>query len=282
MPNLFSKLAIMALVVCPLHMLWAQAKFSLSLMPDQRTYLVSMMPEKTWSAPQNTVASIQVVLRLQAGKPFLAGQISSLIPGVTWTDNAYVESPSAAGDQQFVCFVMNERSTNKIPFTAGVETPLFTFVNLEPDCVGRVELVENDQADVREVVQRDRINITQNVTVLGARGNAFSGVLNKSADCTVLGISDPASALVDNLRVFPVPAANMLNIAWENIAGNGPDKLLVTNMLGDVMSLENTSELVGEHRMQLNISTYPTGLYTAVLKNAVGGQQAFRFIVIHP
>ncbi|MBL7796263.1 MAG: T9SS type A sorting domain-containing protein [Saprospiraceae bacterium] len=282
MSNLFSKLLLAALVVCPMQMLWAQAKLNLSLMPDQRTYLVSMVPEKTWAPPQNTVASIQVVLQLQAGKPFLAGQINSMIPGITWADNAYVESPSAASGQQFVCFVMNERSTNKIPFDAGVETPLFTFVNLEPGCAGLVQLVEKNDAVVRDVVLRDRINVTQNMTVLGARGNAVTGILNQGADCTVLSTSGSTPALVNNLRVFPVPATNFLNIAWENAAANGPDKLLVSDMLGKVMTLENTSDLTGEHRMQLDIATYPTGLYTAVLTNTSGERQVFRFVVIHP
>jgi hypothetical protein len=202
MINLLSKIAIALLVVFSIQTNWAQVKFNLSLMPDQRTYLVSMVPETTWPSPQNTVASVQVVLQTYADKAFLAGEIKSMIPGISWSDNAYVEKPSAADNHNFVCFVLNERGTNKISFEAGLETPLFTFVNLEPGCVGIVELVENNSTIVQNVVQNDRLNITQNMTVLGARGNAYTGVVNKTTDCTLLNTASNTGSPVENLRVF--------------------------------------------------------------------------------
>nr|HQU60947.1 hypothetical protein [Saprospiraceae bacterium] len=50
--------------------LQAQVKLKLSLLPDQQTYLVSMIPEQSWDMPMNMVGSAQVVLQMQAGRPF--------------------------------------------------------------------------------------------------------------------------------------------------------------------------------------------------------------------
>lgn len=278
MIKLSSKIAVTLLVLFNLQTAWAQVRFNLSLMPDQRTYLVSMVPETTWSVPQNTVASIQVVLQLPADKPFMAGEIKSLVPGISWSDNAYVERPASASAYNFVCFVLNERGTKKFGFEAGLETPLFTFVNLEPGCVGAVELVENNSTIVQQVVQQDRLNITQNMTVLGARGNAFSGLLNKSVDCTLLNTSGP-NLLVENLRVFPVPASTLLTISWENKSGNGADALMINNMLGKIVAIEKINSAAGEQKIQVDVAVFPTGLYHATLSGASGEKQAFRFLV---
>lgn len=279
MIKLLSKIAVALLVIVTQQTAWAQVKFNLSLMPDQRTYLVSMVPETTWLAPQNTVASVQVVLQLPADKSFLAGEIKSLIPGISWTDNAYVESPASASEFNFVCFVLNERGTKNIVFDAGVETPLFTFVNLEPGCIGAMELVDNTSAIVQQVVRQDRINITQNMTVLGARGNAFSGLLNKSVDCTLLHTSFGPNVLVENLRVFPVPATNLLTISWKNKSGSGANALTISNMLGKVIAVEKINSAASEQKTQIDVANFPTGLYHATLSGLSGEKQTFRFLV---
>ena len=264
---------------------FAQVKFNLSLLGDQKTYLVSMISESNWNTPANTVASIQVVLKYSSERSFLAGNIVSLVNGVSWNDNAYVESPGSAQDYNFVCFTLNEKGTKQIPFPRGQEVPLFTFVNLSQECVGKIELIDNNTDFVKRVVNRDRLNITQNITVLGARGNAYTGILNGTVDCAeaVITSTDQVQPLVNHLRVYPVPAHAMLNVAWENAVQRGPDKLLISNPLGE--NVEMHRELLpnasGEQSLQVNVASYPSGLYTGTLINARGERQHFRFIVTH-
>ena len=266
-------------VVCMTQMVTAQVRLNLSLLPDQQTYLVSMLPEQSWDAPMNIVGTAQIVLQMDAGKPFLAGHIKSLIPGISWSDNAYIESPSAAPAYNFVCFSLNEPGTKNITFQSGVETPLFTFVNLEPGCVGPVTLLENNNPIVQQVVNKDRLNITQNMTVLGAMGNAISGIANSSVDCTVV-YAKSEDAIVRELRVYPVPATDVLQIYWKLESGQNLDKLLVSDMLGRQLVLETIKPVVGEQQFDLNVSGFPTGLYTASLINKEGERQAFQFTVI--
>ncbi len=279
MLNLFKYMVLTGLVTCLAHTLKAQVRLNLSLLPDQQTYLVSMLPDQSWSAPMNAVGSAQIVLQMDAGKPFLAGQIKSMISGISWSDNAYIESPASAPEYNFVCFALNEAGTKSISFQAGVETPLFSFVNLDPGCVGIVTLVENTNPLVQKVVNTDRYNITQNMTVLGAQGNAVSGNVNTSVDCSVLH-TKTENSIVSNLRIFPVPATDALLIFWELEPGQNLNKLLVTDMIGRQMVSESMKPSVGEQKYSLDVSAFPTGLYTASLFNKEGERQAFQFTVI--
>lgn len=278
LPFVKNKTVLTGLAICLLFSLQAQVRLNLSLLPDQQTYLVSMVPDVSWPTPQNMVGGAQICLQMPAGKPFLAGQIKSLIPGTTWTDNAYLEKATATADYQYVCFSLSEMGTKAIPFSEGVETPLFSFKNLEPGCVGVLELVENNNPVTQSVVAKDRVNITQNMTVLGARGNAYTGLMNSRVDCTLISTTDERP-IVSRLRVFPVPATDVLQVAWENSESSKISKLQVADMLGRQMALENTSELAGEQQLRLDVAGYPTGLYLASLVNQSGERQSFRFIV---
>jgi hypothetical protein len=273
-----NKTVLTGLAICLIFSLQAQVRFNLSLMPDQQTYLVSMLPDATWQMPENIVGGAQICLQMPAGKPFLAGQIKSLIPGTTWIDNAYFEKATATADFQYVCFSLSEMGTKAIPFSAGVETPLFSFKNLEPGCIGVLELVENNDPVTKAVVAKDRVNITQNMTVLGAGGNAYAGLLNGRVDCALISTTEE-HPIVSKLRVFPVPATDVLQVAWENSETSKISKLLVNDMLGRQMALENTSAVAGEQQLRLDVASYPTGLYLASLVNQAGERQSFRFIV---
>ncbi len=277
--NSFKHIVLIALAIVLNHTVQAQIKLKLSLMADQRTYLVSMIPESTWEAPMNKVGSAQVVIRMESNRPFLAGNIQSLIPDVSWTDNAYVISPASAPGSSFVCFVLNEQGTGKIPFQAGVETPLFSFTNLEPGCVGQIELVENEHRLVQKIVHEDRLNITQNMVVLGARGNAFSGVTGSAADCAAVVQSANEIPIVSNLRAFPIPTTDVLQISWKNNTGNEIDKIMVSSLLGNPLMLEKVIPGPEEQQARLDVSALPTGLYTGSLVNTAGERQFFQFIV---
>lgn len=278
--NCVKKFLFAGLFVSVTGALYAQVKLNLTLLPDQQTYLVSMLPEVSWTEPMNMTGSAQIVIRLPAGKPFMAGNIKSLIPGITWADNAFIEKPASAPNDNFVCFVLNELGTKGIHYQAGVETPLFTFKNLEPDCVGKLELLNNDDPLIEKVVHNDHINVTQNLTVLGAFGNAFSGVGNNNADCTATSTTTTVN-LVGDLRVFPIPVADFLNVRWINgpEVNDMPAHLHVFNSLGSLITLHALTKLSGEQSVRLDVSSWPTGLYTARFIANSGKVQSFKFVV---
>lgn len=257
----------------------AQVKLNLSLLSDHKTYMVSLIPEQSWAPPMNMIGSIQIVVKAPVGVPFSAGNITSLVNGLSWSDNSYVDHPASSPDFNFICFVLNERGTKLIPLNAGEETPLFTFVNANQDCVGTMELIDNNDPLVQAVVNNDHLNITQNITVLGARGNAYSGLANSSTDCseTVTAVNEGLS--ISRLSLFPVPTKDVLQINWENTAENKNCQLRISDMNGKVINIIEIAEMVGPQSLKLNVSSYPTGVYSAVFMSEKGNSRPFRFVV---
>lgn len=257
----------------------AQVKFGLSLLPDQETYLISLKAEKSWVAPANITGGVQVVLKVPANVPFVAGKIQSLVPGLSWSDNALVVQPSAAPDYNFVCFVLNEPGTKRITYQEGVELPLFTFKNLEPGKTAKLELTLNNDPLVQKVVQVDHLNITQNITVLGANGNAFTGVFGQNASTTT---ALPQVEILEKLKVYPIPARDFVWVNWESQAPTAelPNRLQVFSATGSLIRTFSLNQQVGQQQLRVDVSTWPSGLYVFKAQNQAGQMQAFKCLVL--
>lgn len=256
----------------------AQVKFGLSLLPDQETYLVSLKAEKSWAAPANITGAIQVVLKVPANVPFTAGKIQSLIPGLSWSDNALVIQPTAAPDYNFVCFVLNEPGTKQIQYQEGVELPLFTFKNLEPGLRAKLELTLNDDPMIKKVVQVDHINITQNITVLGANGNAFTGVFGQISNATT---ALPQVEILEKLKVYPIPSRDFVWVNWESQAPKAelPNRLQVFSSTGSLLQTLPLNQQVGQQQLRVDVSNLPSGLYVFKAQTETGRIQTFKCLV---
>lgn len=257
----------------------AQVKFGLSLLPDQESYLISLKAEKSWAAPANITGGIQVVLKVPAKVPFIAGKIQSLISGLSWSDNALIIQPSTAPEYNFVCFVLNEPGTKLIQYQEGVELPLFTFKNLEPGPRAKLELTLNDDPLVQKVVQVDHLNITQNITVLGANGNAFTGVFGQAASTTT---ALPQVEILEKLKVYPIPARDFVWVNWESQAAQAelPKRLQVFSATGSLIQTFALNQQLGQQQLRVDVSAWPSGLYVFKAQNHAGQIQAFKCLVL--
>lgn len=257
----------------------AQVKFGLSLLPDQETYLISLKAEKSWAAPANITGAVQVVLKVPANVPFVAGKIQSLIPGLSWSDNALVVQPSGAPDYNFVCFVLNEPGTKQLSYQEGVELPLFTFKNLEPGRTTNLELTLNDDPLVKKVVQVDHLNITQNITVLGAKGNAFTGIFGQITNATT---ALPQVEILEKLKVYPIPARDFVLVNWESQKSKAelPNRLQVFSATGSLLQTFALNQQVGQQQLRVDVSNWPSGLYVFKAQNQGGQMQAFKCLVL--
>lgn len=257
----------------------AQVKFGLSLLPDQETYLLSLKAEKSWAVPMNITGAVQIVVKVPATTPFTVGKIQSLIPGLSWSDNALVIQPSAAPNYNFICFVLNEPGAKSIPYQEGVEVPLFTFKNLEPGQNPKLELTLNDDPLVKKVVQQDHINITQNITVLGAKGNAFTGIFGDQLNTTT---SIPQADILEKLKVFPIPAHEIVRINWESTAAKAdvPSLLQVFSTTGSLIATYPLNQQVGQQQLRIDVSGWPAGLYAFKARADSGKLQTFKCLVV--
>lgn len=257
----------------------AQVKFGLSLLPDQETYLLSLKAEKSWIAPMNITGAVQIVIKTPATIPFTVGKIQSLIPGLSWSDNALVIQPSGAPKYNFICFVLNEPGAKSIPYQEGVEVPLFTFKNLEPGKTAKLELTLNDDPLVKKVVQQDHFNITQNITVLGANGNAFTGIFEEQSHTTT---AIPKVDILEKLKVFPIPADDFVQIKWESTdtKADFPSLLQVFSATGSLIATYPLIQQTGQQQLRVDVSAWPAGLYAFKARADSGKLQTFKCLVL--
>jgi len=275
------------IIICCLCLSWvftnlmAQVNFSLSLLSDQETYLVSMIPTKSIANPMNTTSNIQVVLKVPLDKPFSASELQSQVSGIDWTDNA-IQDHRGPGENYALCaFVMVQNSTKSLVFESGVEQPLFTFKNGETGCVGAISLPDNQDYIVKKAVARGH-NFTQNITVLGARGNAYTGVVNQVANCNVaLTTNLEEITIVEGLKAWPVPTSNDLTIEWTNPESYESLQLDLINATGQLLQSQQLDPSQGLKNTKLAIAGYSAGLYNFRLRNDRGGSQYFKFIVVN-
>ena len=107
----------------------AQVKFNLTYQEATQVYTLSIIPEASWEYPKNMINSAQIVLRVDATADFVPG-ITSLVPGLVWADNAYIEQSPSAPDYTFVCIALVNGPTAAIQLVEGQEVPLFFFSSI--------------------------------------------------------------------------------------------------------------------------------------------------------
>jgi Secretion system C-terminal sorting domain len=244
----------------------AQVSFQLALMADQKTYLVSMTPAETWVYPKNITGTAQVTVRIPANVRFTAGNITSLQAGVKWLDNARIETPTSDPMHDYVSFSLTTMATKNIPYTQGVETPLFTFTNIQNDCVGKVELIDNNDAVVSKVTA-EGFNVKNHLSTLATKGGeAFTGIQgSRIADCTASTATLDLNKDLSILNAYPVPATDLLTIEWTSRAVDAQNTVLIaTDILGQEVfnkKIDPLSIKGNLNKIEVDVVEWASGLY---------------------
>jgi hypothetical protein len=252
----------------------AQVSFQLSLMADHKTYMVSMTPSETWAYPKNITGTAQVTVRIPANVRFTAGNIISLQAGVKWLDNARIETPASDPTHDYVSFSLTTMATKNIPYQQGVETPLFTFTNLQNDCVGKVELIDNNEVVVTKITA-EGFNVKNHLSTLATKGGeAFTGIQgNRVADCSASTAAQDLNKDLSILNAYPVPATDLLTIEWTNGAVDAQNTVLIaTDILGQEVlnqkirplswNIPTSSGIKGNlGKVDINVVGWASGLY---------------------
>jgi hypothetical protein len=240
----------------------AQVHLSLSLLPDGKTYQVSMTPERTWESPWNTTGSVQVVVAAPVGEGFLVKDLKSQIPGVSWLDDTYVESPPAAPGWTFISFTIKELGTKGIRYEAGVETPLFTFRSASGDCAKGLQLLDNGDPLVKAVV-KNNFNITQSLTVLGMRGNAFAGIAANKVECPELPGAELPETYISKVKASPIPAGSFVDFSWVNGEELFTLELQLFNEQGQIIQQHKLNTKPGAQTFHAELEGKTQGIYSA-------------------
>jgi Secretion system C-terminal sorting domain len=262
----------------------AQVSFQLSLMPDHKTYLVSMTPAQTWAYPKNITGTAQVTVRIPANAHFTAGAITSLQQGVKWLDNARVERPEADRTHDYVSFSLTSMATKGIAYQANVETPLFTFTNIQNDCVGKVELVDNTDATTQNVTA-EGFNVKNHISVLAMHGEAFGGIQgSRVADCSAVTNAQDLNNGLYVQNVYPTPATDLVTIEWTDSQASKAQNtvLIVTDVLGQEMvnqKIDPLSIKASTNKVELDVRSWASGVYLFHFVNDKGLSPSQKIIV---
>jgi hypothetical protein len=261
----------------------AQVKYKLTRLPDNATYMVSMMSDATWMFPQNVTTTAQVSLRLPSNSHFIAGHITSLVPETRWIDNSYLERPVGDANANYILFGLQNIGTQAFTFESGREVPLFTFQNIGTTCFGSIELTDNSKSETNAVVAGG-YNIGQHIATLGAQGEAFTGNVEGSR-VVCQGTSTGTTDLEGPLSIskgFPIPASTDLTVECQiNNAKLENLKLEVTNALGETMATKDLKATSGIQQSKFDVSNWAEGVYFFRLIGSTGVSKVKTFAVVH-
>lgn len=262
----------------------AQVKFQLSLLSDNKTYMVSMIPEQTWTYPQNITSTAQVTLRYASSQKFMVVNMKNLIPTVLWQDNSYIDLPQTSGGYNFISFALRSQGTTAIPYEAGREVPLFSFTNYH-GCEGKVELINNNISNLSGT-EAQTYNIGNHWTSLASQKEAYTGNLNALVNCSTptTGISDNDDKLFSSITAYPVPASDRLNLKVNAVTKDVQkiNQVIFYNLLGDVVLTQKVKVLPGEQDLTIDVTSLTSGVYLFKLTGDNMSSKNYKFLIMEP
>jgi hypothetical protein len=257
----------------------AQVKYQLSLLPDQKTYMVSLVSSKTWTYPQNLTSTAQVTIKVPSDKLFTAA-VTSLNPDVKWLDNSYIEAPDSDPAHNYISFGLTSLGTSKLHYKENEEIPLFTFRNIEEvPCVGKIAII-NNELDAFKGKDAEIYNISNQISVLAAQGDVYVGNLKADVDCAKV-LSDEELFQDVNVRAFPIPTDNQLTIEWQSKDESKlPMTIQIENMEGRVVTTKKIVSTEGKNQETFDFASQVPGCYyfSFIEENKVS--KKYKFLII--
>ena len=260
----------------------AQIYFKLSMTEDEKTYIVSMVPEISLSTPMNMVSTSQVTIKLPAGNNFVINNVRTDLENVQWRESYVAEGPEEAPDFEYISFGLTSLAAKTIPFEFGAEVELFRFDNMG-DCPGIVSIIDNF-TDPFLYPNSKSVSISNGMTVLGLGTHAYQGnVEGGTVGCISGGPLKEAgfTALQESIEVSPNPTIDALKLSYGNVENFNSQKLLIYNIDGKLLQNEVINGNEGNHSMNINVRNWKSGSYLLYIENDKGTTRGTRFVKIN-
>lgn len=240
----------------------AQVQFQLSWLPQESAYLVSMVPQTDWAAPFNITSTAQVSVKVPS--EFELSNFQNLHDEVTWKIQSTFESPEEAEGFDYFNFNLVNLGTSKYSYVANQAIQLFKFQNKE-GCAGIVSLVDNSKDPFMYPNSQDA-NIGNQITVLGAKGDAYSGIYGDGkVDCALVGLGESKFLDVETFSVFPNPVRNNIQVEWTWKESTQNVTFLIREASGKEIFRIATDTFQGDNQISIPIHNKPAGYYTIEL-----------------
>lgn len=257
----------------------AQVKFKLAMLEDGRTYQVSLVPEMTFESPMNITSTAQVTLRTPADG-FEVDQIFNLLPNVIWEPNSKTSTPDESPEYDYISFGLITAGTNGIVYEAGVEVPLFAFTNYV-DCKGAISLIDNE-TDPFAPPNSMQVNVGNQITILGAHGDAYIGNLPQhtvTCEGNITSIEQIDKQEI-NLSLFPNPTHQLITMDFDWDRRNEAVQMNILNITGAIVHENSVQIKKGTNVLQADVSHLAQGNYFIELIGADWKISSDQFIKI--
>jgi hypothetical protein len=239
----------------------AQVKFKITRQVDNKTFVVSMISEKTFEGNQNITGTAQITIRIEGTTNFGISEIVSLQPETNWVNNATISKHELSPDCTYLSFGMETMAHNQFRYKTGEEIMLFSFKNVG-DTKANVTLLNNEKDILAQSVSTTKRNIKNYISVLGhGPGNAYIG----NVETPPISPEDAMKTYVKIQNLYPNPTSNKVNVSWENQLEDFELIKTFNLLIIDIAGLEKIRIPVnpnnGRQSQAVDIQSFSSGTY---------------------
>jgi hypothetical protein len=242
----------------------AQIQYKIERMGNENNFMVYALSDETFDTPKNVVSTAQVTLVASTGA-FQVEKIINLYANANWRINGQSNAPKENQNADYVYFGLENLGTNAFRFTKGKETPLFLIQ--AKTCEGVISLMDNEK-DPFKFPNSQHINVGNTMTILGAGGDAFKGVVKDftKAECKKTNAS---TLEPQQIRVSP----NITQPATVKIEFNRNDKdqergtIGIYDGAGRLVWSQSINAQKGYNAISADLSNLINGIYYVMLSD---------------
>ena len=262
---------------------YAQIRFKLTQKTDKKTYVVSVVPEKTYNYPNNIISTAQITFKVMSKANFVPGNFTTSNSEERWMKNSVVKSHPLAPQFDYYSYGLETMASTNYKLNAGEETFLFSFETLG-DVNLKIQLIDNEDIMAKSV-RKTKVNLGNQINILGhgeGLENAYAGNLKTSYINQETGVSDSNELRIQ--RISPNPASEKIQIDWiNNLDEDKTDNLemiVVEAGTGRTMQTVSLPSSIGKHITELQVSDFSKGMFLLRIQDKNNSSNAEKFILI--
>lgn len=255
--NIFKSILIASGLTLSMASAHAQVQFKVERMGETNNFMVYAVSSETYENPKNLISTAQVTL-VAPTRDFQLEKIVNLYPDAKWRVNGRTDAPKENPNQDYIYFGLENLGTGALKFKKGTETPLFLIQ--AKTCESNISLMDNKK-DPFVFPNSRQINVGNQITILGAGGDAFRGNVKdkQSANCLKSKVNlDPYA-----IRISPnITQGGTVKVEFfKNDKDNDKAELIIYDATGRMTVLQSINAKKGYNSVDADVSQFPNGTY---------------------
>ena len=261
--NIFKSILIASGLTLSMASVHAQVEFKVERMGETNNFMVYAVSSETYDNPKNLISTAQVTL-VAPTRDFQLDKIVNLYPDAKWRVNGRTDAPKENPNQDYIYFGLENLGTGALKFKKGTETPLFLIQ--AKTCESSISLMDNKK-DPFVFPNSRQINVGNQITILGAGGDAFRGNVK---DKQVANCLKTSKSTLDpyKIRISPniTQGGNVKVEFFRGDKDNENTELVIYDAAGRTTVLQKVTAKKGYNSVDTDISQFPNGTYFISLR----------------